>query len=206
MKVVITIPAYNEEKTIGKVIRDIKNVMHKTDYNYEIIVVNDGSKDKTKFIAKESGAIVYSNPINLGLSETFKIEIQKCLDLKADIIVHTDADGQYLAKDIPVLVKEVENGADLVLGNRFKGCIDYMPFVKRVGNKSFSHVISRITGFRVGDCQTGFRAFTRDLALNIPITSFHTYTQEQIIRALKSNYRVVEVPARFIKRGANGKS
>ncbi|HLC55806.1 MAG TPA: glycosyltransferase family 2 protein [Candidatus Nanoarchaeia archaeon] len=205
MKVVITIPAYNEEKTIGKVIRDIKNVMHKTDYNYEIIVVNDGSKDKTKFIAKESGAIVYSNHINLGLSETFKIEIQKCLDLKADIIVHTDADGQYLAKDIPRLIKEVENGNDLVLGNRFMGGIEYLPIIKKLGNKAFSKVISKIVQKKIGDCQTGFRAFTKEVAENIEIISNFTYTQEQIIHAVKKGYKIKEIPTYFAKR-ESGKS
>lgn len=205
MKVVITIPAYNEEKTIGRVVKDIKNVMQQTDYNYQIIVVNDGSKDKTKQIAKESGAIVYSNPINLGLSETFKIEIQKCLDLEADIIVHTDADGQYLAKDIPRLIKEIEKGNDLVLGNRFMGGIEHLPIIKKLGNKAFSKVISKIIQKKIGDCQTGFRAFTKEVAKNIEIISNFTYTQEQIIHAVKKGYKIKEIPTYFAKR-ESGKS
>ena len=95
MHVVISIPAFNEEATIGKVIFDIKNTMDNTDYKYKVLVVDDGSTDKTAVIAKKSGAIVFSHPRNYGLAETFRTELQKCLDLKADIIVHTDADYQY---------------------------------------------------------------------------------------------------------------
>ncbi|MDD5086384.1 MAG: glycosyltransferase family 2 protein [Candidatus Nanoarchaeia archaeon] len=96
MKVVITIPAYNEEKTITPVIKDIKEVMGKTDYNYQILVVDDGSTDKTVEISKKAGAdVVYSHKKNCGLAIAFKTEMKKCVDMQADIIVHTDADGQY---------------------------------------------------------------------------------------------------------------
>ena len=116
MKIIISIPAYNEEKTIASVISNIKKVMNSNNYNYKILVLDDGSKDNTAETTKKAGAIVYSHPYNYGLAETFRTEIQKCLDLKADIIVHIDADGQYLAEEIPNLIKEIENGYDLVLG------------------------------------------------------------------------------------------
>jgi len=206
MKVVVTIPAYNEEKTIGPVIKDIKTVMDKHKYNYELIVVNDGSSDNTVEIAKKEGAVVYSHPRNLGLAETFRTEMEKCLQHKADIIVHTDADGQYVASEIPNLIRLVKEGKDLVLGSRFKGKIESMPLLKRFGNKAFSKVISHITSMRVSDGQTGFRAFTKEVAEKIKIRSFHTYTQEQIIRAVRGKFKVVEVPAYFAKRGGNTKS
>lgn len=202
MKVIITIPAYNEEKTIGNVVREIKDVLKGRDYSSEVLVVNDGSSDNTEEVAKKAGAFVVSHNRNSGLASTFRTEVRECLRRRADIIVHTDADGQYLAKDIPVLVKEVQNGADLVLGSRFKGGIESMPRLKKLGNVAFSRVISKITGFRISDCQTGFRAFTKEVAESIQITSFHTYTQEQIIRALRMNFKVVEVPTYFAKRGS----
>ena len=96
MKIVITIPAYNEERTIGRVIDEIKEVMNNTKYKYRILVLDDGSNDKTVGVAKKAGAIVYSNKRNKGLAETFREEMRQCLKLKADIIVHTDADGQYV--------------------------------------------------------------------------------------------------------------
>ena len=100
MKVIISIPAYNEEKTLPKVLEEIKKVMNNTDYNYEILVLNDGSMDKTVEVAKKHGAIVVSNKRNRGLAETFRHEMRVCLERKADIIIHTDADGQYHSKHI----------------------------------------------------------------------------------------------------------
>jgi len=200
MKIIITIPAYNEEKTIVGVIKEIKEVMDETDYNYRILVINDGSKDKTEKVAKQAGAIVFSHPANLGLAETFRTEMQKCLEEGADIIVHTDADGQYQAKDILKLIKEVENGFDLVLGDRFAGGIEKMPLMKKMGNKAFSRTISRITNKKINDCQTGFRAFTKEVAQKIIIKSDHTYTQEQIIKAVRQKYKIKEIPTYFSAR------
>src|SRR3989338_2039261 len=190
MKVVITIPAYNEERTIGKVISNIKEVMKKTKYSYRILVVDDGSKDKTAEISKKSGAVVYKHPKNYGLAETFKTEMQKCLELNADVIVHIDADGQYLAREIPLLIKEIEKGNELVLGSRFKGKIESMPLIKRLGNKAFSRVISQITKTKITDAQTGFRAFTKEVAKKIKIISNYTYTQEQLIRAVREKFKI----------------
>ena len=112
MKIIISIPAFNEEKTLPNVINEIKKKINKTNYNYQILVLNDGSTDNTIKVAEELGVTVFSNSRNVGLAETFKQEIKKCLELKADIIVHTDADGQYPPEYIPNLIKEIENGAD----------------------------------------------------------------------------------------------
>ena len=195
-KIIVTIPAYNEEETIGLVISDIKKV----NKNYTVLVVDDGSKDKTVEIARKNGAIVVSHPKNYGLAEAFRTEIKECLRLKADIIVHTDADGQYLASDIPRLIKEVEEGNDLVLGNRFEGGIESMPLLKKLGNKAFSNAISKIIRQKIGDCQTGFRAFTKEVAEKIEIKSDHTYTQEQIIRAVNQKFKIKEIGTYFKKR------
>lgn len=204
MKVVVTIPAFNEEKTIAGVVKSIKEIMGKTAYTHEILVVDDGSKDGTSANARKAGAVVYSHPKNYGLAETFKTEIAKSLGLKADVIVHIDADMQYLPKEIPKLLEEIKKGYELVLGSRFMGRIEEMPLVKRLGNMAFSKVISQITNLRISDAQTGFRAFTRKVAESIPITSNHTYTQEQIIRAVRQKFRIKEVPIYFAKR--NGRS
>lgn len=205
MLVCITLPAYNEEKTIGPVLDDIRAVMIKQPYRWKLVVVNDGSTDNTAAVAKEHGALVYSHPRNMGLAEAFKTEIAKCLELGATIFVHTDADGQYVAQEIPGLVAMVQKGYDLVLGSRFRGHIESMPFLKRLGNKAFSRVLSRITKQRITDGQTGFRAFNREVA-QLPITSTFTYTQEQIIRVAKAKMRIVEVPATFRIRGKKTKS
>lgn len=199
MKVFISIPAYNEEKTLGNVLDEIHSVMKKTKYKYLVSVVDDGSTDRTVAIAKAHGVRVVTHPQNYGLAETFRTEVKTFLASKHDIFVHIDADGQYQAKDIPRLVIEVEKGNDLVLGDRFSGGVEEMPFLKRLGNKMFSKVISKIIRRRINDCQTGFRAFTRKTA-SLPIQSTHTYTQEQIIKAVKEKLRIKEIPTYFRKR------
>lgn len=193
MKIVISIPAYNEENTIAQVIQDIKRVMGNTKYKYVISIIDDGSTDRTAEIAKNEGVVVTSHPYNYGLAEAFKTEIKKALDLKADVIVHADADGQYLAEDIPRLLSEIESGCDLVLGSRFLGKIEHMPIMKKIGNKAFSKAISTIIKTKITDAQTGFRAFTKNIA-KLNIISNHTYTQEQIIRAFKNKFKVKEIP------------
>jgi len=204
MKIVVTIPAYNEEKTIGRLINNINEVVKSSKNSYKILVVDDGSKDNTVQVSKEAGALVYSQPKNYGLAETFKTEIKKALELKADIIVHIDADGQYIAKEIPKLITEIKKGHNLVLGSRFKGKIESMSLIKRFGNRAFSKLVSNITGIKISDAQTGFRAFTKEVAEKIEISSNYTYTQEQIIKAVREKFRIKEVPVYFAKR--KGKS
>lgn len=203
MKVWISIPAYNEGKTLGDLIERIKSTMDKTKYPYKIAVIDDGSKDNTVEVVESKGAVVYSHPFNMGLAEAFRTEIKQFLSSKYNIFVHIDADGQYLPKEIPKLIDEMKKGNDLVLGSRFMGKIEYMPWLKKLGNKAFSIVISNITRFKISDCQTGFRAFNRKIA-EMPISSTHTYTQEQIIRAIKGKFRIKEIPVYFAKR--EGKS
>ena len=200
MQIIVTIPAYNEERTIGKVVDSVHQVMKSRRYSYKILVVDDGSKDNTAREAKKHNAIVYSHPKNYGLAETFNTEIKKALGLKADVIVHIDADFQYLPKEIPKLLDEIDNGYELVLGSRFKGKIESMPFIKRLGNQAFSRVISNVISLKITDAQTGFRAFTKEVAEKISIISSHTYTQEQIIKAVKEKFRIKEVPVYFAKR------
>jgi len=193
-KIVITVPAYNEENSISWVIKEIKEVMDNTSYEYQILVLDDGSKDKTVELAKKAGAIVFSNLSNRGLAETFRIEMKKCLELNADIIVHTDADGQYLSKDIPRLIKKIEEGYDLVLGSRFGRSVKHMPLLKRFGNKVFAIVFKHLTKIKLTDTTTGFRAFTRNVAEDIEYINKFTYTQEQIIKASKQKFRITEIP------------
>jgi len=200
MKVWISIPAYNERKTIGNLIDEITSVLNKTKYDYRISIVDDGSKDNTVEIAKSKKVTIYSHPFNIGLAETFRTEIKQFLDSKYDVFLHIDADGQYLPKEIPKLIDEFKKGYDLVLGSRFIGKIEYMPWLKRMGNKAFSKIISNIVQFKISDCQTGFRAFNRKVA-EMDINSDHTYTQEQIIRAVKNKFKIKEVPVYFAKRG-----
>ena len=194
MLVIITIPAWNEEQTIAAVISEIRLVMNQTKYKYKIHVQDDGSTDDTVRIAKKLGAIVHSNVRNRGLAITFQEEIKYCLEEKADIIVHTDADGQYPAEYIPKLIEEVEKGSDLVIGSRFSGKIEDMPFIKRCGNIAFAKVFTQLCGTKITDSTTGFRAFTKELAKEIEFKTNFTYTHEQLIKSAQAKFKIKEIP------------
>ncbi|NJE77287.1 glycosyltransferase family 2 protein [Thermococcus sp. ES12] len=212
MKLAVTIPAYNEESTIQGVIREIRHLKPE-DFegkinDIKIIVINDGSTDETARVAKEAGAdVVVSFRRNRGLARAFRQGMETALNLGADIIVNIDADGQYNAKEIPKLVKPILDGkADIVLGSRFKGWIEYMPLQKKIGNKIATWVTRIASGFPTSDAQTGFRAFSRDAAMRLHVLADYTYVQETIIQANHYGLKIVEVPVEFRKRQGDGKS
>ncbi|HLC52758.1 MAG TPA: glycosyltransferase family 2 protein [Candidatus Nanoarchaeia archaeon] len=194
MRIVISIPAYNEERTLPKLLTEIKEVMDNHNYNYSTLVFDDGSTDKTSIVAKDYGAIVVSHKRNLGLAQTFRDEMNECLKRGADIIIHTDADGQYHSRHIPELIEAVKLGYDLVLGSRFQGRIKHMHWLKKLGNMAFSYVLSSLTKVKLTDTTTGFRGFTAEIAREINYINSFTYTQEQIIKAAKLGFKITEIP------------
>jgi len=200
LKLIILIPAYNEENTIGKVIDEIpKKINHVNEI--EILVINDGSSDKTEEISKTKGAIVYSFTKNKGLAKAISFGFSKALERKTDILVILDADNQYDSKEIPKLLQPIiENKADIVLGDRQVRKLDHMPFQKRIGNRMTSKVLSCIIGKKISDGQTGFRAFSSEALRRLQIFSNYTYTQETIIQAVFKGLTIEEIPITFRKR------
>jgi glycosyltransferase involved in cell wall biosynthesis len=195
MKVAITIPAFNEEKTIGGVISDINRVMGETGLEYFVHVQDDGSTDGTGRIAIEKGCILHTNPSRTGLANTFRREVDNCIALGADIIVHVDADGQYDVTAIPALISGVMRGADLVIGSRFmKGARCSISKTRKYGNIAFTALLNLAYGTHQTDISSGLRAFTRKTAEDIRVTTCYTYTHQQVIKAAKSRKKIVEVP------------
>lgn len=200
MKLVVTIPAYNEEKTIQAVIKDIPKRIAglKT---IDVLVVDDGSDDKTAELARKAGAKVISNSQNRGLAYTFRRALDKALELGADIIVNTDADNQYVQGQIPKLLQPIfSKKADVVIGSRFKGTIEEMSLQKYYGNKIATLAVKLLSGLPLSDAQSGFRAFSREAALKINVFSSYTYVQETILEAADKGLRIIEVPVDFRKR------
>ncbi|ADE35632.1 glycosyltransferase family 2 protein [Methanohalophilus mahii] len=199
MKLVVMIPAYNEEDSIASVIKEIPRDCCD---EVEVLVVSDGSTDNTAEEAKKAGAdrIVISKK-NRGLAPTFKIGLQTALEMGADIIVNTDGDGQYNGNEIPKLIQPVlDNKADLVLGSRTKGEIEYMPLHKKIGNRMATFITRHVSGLPVSDGQSGFRAFSRDCALRLNVMADYTYVQETLIQASYYDMAYTEVPIEFRKR------
>lgn len=206
MKLLITIPAFNEEKTIAKVIQEIPKEIGGLK-EVKILVIDDGSIDKTAEIAKRAGAdYILVHKRNLGLAKTFKDGLDFALAIGADIIVNIDADAQYNAKEIPKLIEPILKGeADIVLGNRQIDKLDHMPRGKKIGNKIATWVTRKFSGMDIKDAQTGFRAFSREAVMKLNVLGDYTYTQETIIQAVKKGLKIVEVPVEFRKREDNSR-
>lgn len=196
MKLVITIPAYNEEQTIADVIKEIPRIIPGVD-SVQVLVLNDGSRDQTAAVARASGAdVVVSHKGNQGLAKTFQDAIEHALLLGADIIVNTDADNHYNQSRIPDLIQPIlDHRADVVIGGRVVRTFHDMPSANRYLNQLGSRFVSRLLGRKdTLDVSTGFRAYTRDAALKLHVFSRHTYTHETLIQSLDQQLTVVEVP------------
>lgn len=195
-KIVVMIPAYNEESTIVEVIKDIPRKIENIPVT--IIVIDDYSQDATSEKARKAGAdFVFRNAKNEGLGITFRNGIEKALGLGADIIVNIDGDNQFNSKEATkVALPVINNEADMVTGSRFLSgsYVQNMPAVKRLGNKLFTKLISRITGKTFTDTQCGFRAYSRDAALQLNLQGKFTYTQEVFIDLAEKGMRIKEVP------------
>jgi len=205
MKLVVMIPAYNEEESIGKVIREIPREIDGIE-DIEVVVINDGSTDNTEKVAIESGAHhVITHKRNLGLARAFKTGLDYALKLGADVIVNIDADGQYNAKEIPKLISPILKGeADIVIGDRQIDKLDHMPKAKKIGNKIATWVTAKLAGIDVRDAQSGFRAFSRKAAMMMNVLGDYTYVQETIIQAANKGLKIEWIPIKFRKR--EGKS
>jgi len=208
MKLVVMIPAYNEEKTVGSVVREIPDQISGVE-STEILVVNDGSTDETVRAAKRAVAHkILSHKTNLGLGVSFRDGINCALDMGADLIVNIDADGQFNPKDILPLVEPILKGeADFVTATRFlkKDVHLRMPWIKKIGNSVFTRIVSRLTNQELTDTQCGFRAYSKEAALRLNIFGDFTYTQEVFLDLINKGLRVKEIPVRVKERKGQSK-
>ena len=184
MKLVIQIPCYNEEKALPITLKDLPKKIEGID-EIEVLIIDDGSKDNTVAVAKSLGVKhVVNMPHNCGLAKAFVAGLQKSLEIGADIIVNTDADNQYCANDIEKLVKPILAGdADIVIGTRPVSKIEHFSPLKKLLQKLGSCVMRLISSTEVEDAPSGFRAFSRNSALQLNVFDNYTYTLETIIQA-----------------------
>ena len=201
MKLVVTIPAYNEEATIARVLKEIPRKIEGIDA-IETVVVDDGSDDNTVREALLSGVDeIITHRMNMGLGITFRDGMNCALEKDADIIVNIDADGQYDTSQIDILIKPIlTSQADIVLGWRDIDRLDFMSRGKKLGNKLATWVTRRLSGQPIKDAQTGFRAFSREAALKLNLFGKYTYVQETIIQAAHKDLSIAQVPIEFKAR------
>lgn len=195
MKLIVQIPCYNEEHTLPETVADIPREIPGID-SVEILIIDDGSTDRTVEVAKELGIDhIVCNKKNMGLARTFRRGIEACLKAGADIIVNTDGDNQYAGQDISKLVKPVLNGAaDIVVGDRQTGKVAHFSKSKRLLQWLGSGVVRKLAGIWVPDAVSGFRAISREAAIRLNIVSSFSYTIEMIIQAGKKDMAVTSVP------------
>lgn len=194
-KLIIQIPCYNEEATIAETLSHLPRALPGVG-TIEWLVINDGSQDGTVAAARAAGVDhVLDLPVNQGLAGAFMAGLQRCLELGADIIVNTDADNQYPAEDIPLLLAPIlERRAQFVIGDRPIRDVEHFSWLKRRLQGLGSQVVRFASKTQVGDAPSGFRALSREAAMRIHIFDGYTYTLESIIQAGQSGIRIVSVP------------
>jgi glycosyltransferase involved in cell wall biosynthesis len=195
VKLIIQIPCYNEAATLTTTLDDLPTSIPGID-QIEILIVDDGSTDDTVRVAREWGVHhVVSHVGNKGLATAFMTGLATSLSLGADIIVNTDADNQYKATHIPLLVGPIlMREAEIVIGARPIGDIEHFSPLKKGLQKLGSAVVRWVSDTNVTDAPSGFRALSRQAAMQINVFSQYTYTLETIIQAGAKNIPVVSVP------------
>jgi len=197
MKLIIQIPCYNEEQTLPETLRALPREIPGIDV-LEWLIIDDGSSDRTVEVAREHGVHhIVRHPKNLGLARAFISGLDQGIALGADIIVNTDADNQYCADDIPLLVAPILNGeADMVIGARPILNIEDFSFIKKRLQQVGSWIVRKASKTDVVDAPSGFRAISRKAAMRMNVFNEYTYTLETIIQAGRNGMSVVSVPIR----------
>jgi glycosyltransferase involved in cell wall biosynthesis len=195
MKLIIQIPCLNEEGQLADTLADLPTSVEGVD-TIEVLVIDDGSTDRTVDVAKAAGAHhIVSLPTNLGLAQAFQIGLHTALALGADIIVNTDADNQYPGDAIADLVAPlIAQQADVVIGDRGVGEVaDFSPLKRRLQVLG-SRVVSAAAGTEIPDATSGFRAYTRRAAQSLIVVNRYTYTIESAIQASKRGLTIASIP------------
>jgi glycosyltransferase involved in cell wall biosynthesis len=197
MKLIIQIPCLNEAATLGTALATLPRRVEGFE-TVEWLVVDDGSTDGTSELARTLGVDhVVRHPVNRGLAAAFMTGIDAALRQGADVIINTDADNQYEAGDIPLLVKPIlEHRADMVIGARPIAQTEHFSWIKKRLQHFGSWAVRLASQTDVADAPSGFRALTRETAMRLNVFNAYTYTLETIIQAGLSNLTVVSVPIR----------
>lgn len=196
-RLVVMLPALNEEASIEAVLRRIPRQVEGVE-EVCILVVDDGSTDRTVELARKEGAVVVSHHRNQGVGAAFATGIEQALMMGADVIVNMDADGQFRPEDIPTLISPIlHDGFGLATCSRFADPqnIPEMPKIKLWGNRMMCRLVNAITRTtHFSDVSCGFRAYSRDTALRLNLYGKFTYTQESLIDIAMKGLPMTEVP------------
>lgn len=206
-KLIVVVPAYNEQETIQETITSIKAAdddIRKAGCELLVYVVNDGSTDKTASLAQAAGADrIIKHKVNLGLGAAVRSGLAAAKKDGADIAVKFDADRQHDPNDIVHLIEPIMNDeADIVYGNRFDRIEYNMPLVRKTGNKIFTKLMGMLTGWPLKDSQPGIFAVNRDYLVVFNVPGDYNYTQQILLDAYHQGMRFAHVPVTFRRRTA----
>lgn len=195
MKVVVQIPCLNEEQTLPLVLESIPKKIKGVD-SVEVLIIDDGSTDKTIAVAESYGVTHFvKHPRNKGLARSFHDGLLAALDMGADVIVNTDGDNQYPQERIADLVQPILEGkADMVIADRQVKKIQHFSPFKKVMQRVGTQVLNWAAGTKVPDAPSGFRAYSRETALQLNTVTRFSYAMETIIQAGNKNLSIVSVP------------
>jgi len=203
-KIIVFLPAHNEEKSLPLVLRRIPRTIDR--HPVEVIVIDDGSTDGTREVALKHGARVYSFDRNRGLGAAVREGLERSYDHGALVAVMIDADNEYPADQIPDIVRPIlANEADYVFGSRFLGTIDGMRLYRLLGNHVFTWIQCLLLKRRIHDGQSGMRAFSRMACAHAEIIHDYNYAQVLTLNLVRKGFRLHEVPIRYRVR-ETGKS
>ena len=196
-KLIIQIPCYNEEGTLGITLADLPREVPGVDV-VEWLIIDDGSHDRTIEVAQKYGVDhVVRFTKNQGLAKGFMAGLEACLQAGADIIVNTDADNQYCAEDIPYLIEPIlKRQADIVVGSRLISEIQHFSPTKKFLQKLGSWAVRIASKTNIPDAPSGFRAMSRQAAMQLNVFNSYTYTLETIIQAGQKGIAITSVPIR----------
>jgi len=195
MKLCIQVPCLNEEHTLPLVLKTIPKHIEGID-EIEIVIINDGSTDKTVEVARKLGVKHFvMHPVRRGLAQSFQDGLMKCLELGADIIVNTDGDNQYPSEDIPRLIQPILNGeVDMVVADRQVQKIAHFSAGKKFFQKFGTWVLNKAANTNLPDGPSGFRAYSRETAIKVYVNTRFSYCMETIIQAGNSGISAVAIP------------
>ena len=197
MKLIIQIPCYNEAETLKIALDALPKQIDGLD-TIEYLIINDGSQDNTVEVAKEWGVQHIVNfKQNRGLAKGFMAGLDMCLRNGADIIVNTDADNQYCGDDIEKLIAPILEGkADIVIGERPIDQTAHFSWLKKKLQHFGSWVVRKASNTDIPDAPSGFRAYSREAAMQMNVVNEYTYTLEQIVQAGRTKIAITSVPIR----------
>jgi len=191
MKTCVLIPAYQEEENIGNVVKRVKEIPGIE----EVVVIDDGSQDRTFEVARESGATVIRHLSNQGKGKALQTGFKYALEKGFDGVITMDGDGQHLPEEIPLFLENAERrGSDIVVGSRMENP-QGMPFLRYWTNTVTSLITTLLAGVRIRDSQSGFRWISRRVLQEVSLESpKFAIESELLIKAGKKGFKITEIP------------